>query len=1212
MKRRDFIKLTSITGTITLINPLDIFPRQGQVFNPNLELEKLFLSPSNDAGVSVVWHWTGGIVTKEGITADLENMAASGINNVLWFSFQPGGMGGTSTTDIKPTQQLTPEWWNLVTHMINESKRLGINIAPHINSSWGPAGGPWITPELSQQTLAWSELNVEGGVPFEGIIPQPKRPQISSGRRSSEPTTPEEIAARKILDSYYRELGVVAFPVPPDWEETSVTRNAVLTTDLPITDLKKAMDPANNESVVNTEKKGYIQFSFEKPFTLRSVTVTHGPALTAGTSPYRPAHSMEVQAGNDGVTFKKIGNLEPMLNGWQTNVSSLTHTVTETTAQYFRLIHNPVHPIGYDESFRTGSRQSGGDFKNMVEPLSFANIILSSTPTVHHLPAKNASQWGRGRLVTDNEIPASSCVQLSDIIDLTDKLKEDGSIDNWTPPSGKWRIMRFGYVSENEQTGGGLQGDKFSVEATTKTFYNWFQLIRDHTNAPDIINILNVDSWEAGSQNWSPVMREEFNKRRGYDVLKYLPAMTGVMVGSASITESFLLDLRRTIADLITDNFYGTLYKLCHENNAKLASEVTMPTMCNDGMDYYRNTDWTGGEFWVRSNGCWKEYDIADAVSGARLYGKKITYAEAYTGGSWDEHPFSLKAMGDYHFTAGINRLILHVWNEQYIPDRVPGIPGAGTPFNHLNTWWKPASKTWIDYIRRCQALLQEGLPVIDAVYFIGENLPSRALVPKKMGTGFNTDPEMPEGYMSDSINRHALINLTSVKDGTICLESGMKYRMLILRPEDVVLSPGVISKIRDLVNDGAILVAPKPTGSSSLEQGEAGRQLISKISAEVWGNIDGKNITENKYGKGRVFWGMPMDRILSLLGIEPDFKVLSLTNSLTGEPVVVDMDEPGGTVAVLTGADRKGWGIKVYHKYGEGFDYYFVSNQEYYPVKTELSFRINGYLPEFWHADTGTIENVPVWKEENGRTIIPIDFDASASVFVLFRKPANNLDHVVAIEGSQNLKLQMVEGTLQAWASQSGQWSLSTGIGESLKINVKSVPDVIPVPGQWQVSFPLKDSIKEIQLTEGSWDKNSDNDIKYFSGTAVYKKEISLTKKQIAKNQRLFIDLGDVRNVAQVSLNNKDLGVLWKAPYIVDITEAAIAGVNRLEIKVTNTWTNRLIGDAGLPEEQRTTYMASGGSRRGSVSADSPTVPSGLLGPVQINTWVLSKVTGL
>ena len=1219
MDRRTFIQTTcAAAGALTFT---DLTLESQAAVSP---LERAFRNPPEDAGLSIVYHWTGGAVTREGITADMEGIAASGIKVVNWFYFD--GAGPANAEGIPTPACLTPEWWGYVEHLMREARRLNLIVAPHVCSSWGPAGSAAITPELSQQQLVWSEQDVPGGQPFAGILPKPERPptQARGGGRGG-PTFPPS------WRGYYRDLAVLAFPIPAGWNETSVTRKAAVTSTLPISDLAKAADPKNNERVVTTDKGGWLQFTFEAPFTLRAVTVNPGVALSGpggggvgmtGANPYRIAHGLEVQASDDGTAFRKIGQLNPMGNGWQTRgVNALTHTVTETTARHFRLVYAPGPPLGYDEGMRTGTRTGGGDFANLIEPLGLASVLLSSTPAVHHLPCKNMTTWGWSRLATDAETSASACVPLSSIVDLTQKMQEDGTIEGWTPPGpGAWRVQRIGYTTQLTSTGGGLQCDKLSADAARVVFHSWFGEIRKRIPDSDtFITVLNIDSWEGGSQNWSPLLAREFQTRRGYDVTRYLPCMTGVVIESPSTTESFLLDLRRTISECIAENHYGSMYRLAHEHGAIVMSEAVNPAIAVDGMEYCQFTDWVGSEFWVRAGQNWKPNDVRDATAGGRIYGKKVNFSEAFTGGGWQDHPFALKAMGDHHYTEGVNRMMLHVWNEQYVPTRAPGVPGAGTPFNHTNTWWS-AGQGWRNYMTHAQALLQEGDPVADILYFAGEDIPCRSILHPKQGSAWAADPAPPDGYTHDTINRDGLLRLTTVQNGRIVVNRALSYRVLVLRASEPYLTPKVAAKLKELVESGAVVIGPRPTWSPSLEQGAAGQEAVKQVAARLWGNIDGKTVTENRVGKGRVYWGKPLKDVLAALGVEPDVEFSKLVDAATGKPVKVTMDSRTGTNPVLVGAERKGWAVEYLHKQGQGYDFYFLSNQEYFPVSTDVSFRVTGRIPELWYADTGTIVDAPVWREQGGRTVVPLDLDPAGSVFVVFRTSSAAADPIVDASGGKGLRLKRTAAGLETWAAANGQWTLKAKSGRSLPITASGVPAPIVLSGMWNVSFLLKSQPKQLELAAGSWTNHGDEDVKHFSGTAIYKRTFNLPPERKAAGQRLVLDLGDVQNLARVRLNGQDLGVLWKAPYAVDITVAAVAGANRIELEVTNTWFNRLAGDVGKPPEQRVTWAGAVGRAFGGGGAPgaaaTPTVPplqpAGLIGPVRVVSEIKVGSQGL
>ncbi|MBN2480789.1 MAG: twin-arginine translocation signal domain-containing protein [Bacteroidales bacterium] len=1210
MERRDFIKATGAAGAFFVIaTPESLRALAEGRMQP--ELENSFINPLRADGPWVVWHWTNCNQTKEGVTSNLEAMAATGIAGATLFSFPPGN----GTVVENPAAPLTPEWFDLVNHAVTEAGRLGITLAVQISAGWATAGGSWIPPELSQQQIVWSELTVDGGKPFRGKLARPKRPSANGQTGRGGEYIPQS------WNDYYRDLNVLAFPIPWDWEQTNINCNAKITTNLPVTNLAKLVDPNNTEIVLITDQAGWIQFAFDQPFTLRTVTINPG-----GYN--RPAHSMELQASEDGVVYRRIRNLEPMISGWQTNLPVLSHTVPQTTARFFRLIYNPGPPLAFDRHARRdswpvvttavpkeGTTQSGTESINildLIDRLALASIELSSTARVHNWEGKTALVWGRSRRIISDEMPDSTCVPLDSITDLTDLMDEDGSI-NWQPPEGKWKIMRFGYTTMARTNGSGigqgLEADKFSADGARIAFEGWYGRILEHVGprlTANVVKMLNVDSWECGSQNWSPVFRDEFSARRGYDLTKYLPLMAGVPVESADVTEGFLFDVRRTIADLISDNFFGTLNKFAHAKGSLLNTEAVCPTMMSDGMLVHKNVDVTCSEFWADTWHNWKPCDIREATSAAHIYGKQIVMAEAYTGGGhWTEHPYDLKVLGDLHFADGINRFMIHLWAAQPFPRRKPGVTGAaGTYFNEHTTWIKPG-RAWVEYLRRCQSLLQTGITVCDALYFIGEEVPCRALIPPHYGSYYVTEPALPEGYNYDSINQDALLNHAGVKNGMIVLPSGVSYRVLVMHP-DRLITPQLANKIRDLVAAGAQVVGPKPLGSPSLEMYGSANAEVKAVADDLWGNMNGVNVTERVYGSGRIFWGMSLEEVFERIGVEPDLLFLNQRETLTGNPYKATAFEPQGINPTALGSDRKGWGLRWNHRTTNGYDFYFISNQEQMVLSAEVSFNITGRIPELWHADTGMTEDAPVWREENGRIIIPMEFDPAGSVFIMFRRSSEDVDQVIEVTGGQKtggskLKLKVMDGSLERWASENGKWNLKTKSGQNIAVNASGVPVPVPVEGDWDITFPLLTGVtKQVKLRPGSWTEQADEDIKYFSGTAIYAKDITLTEQQLSEGKKLYLDLGEVKNLAEVKVNGKNLGVVWKPPYRVNMTDVAATGVNRIEIEVTNTWHNRLARDAELLEEERQTWVLGGNVRAGAAL-----VPGGLLGPVEIKTMV-------
>jgi (4-O-methyl)-D-glucuronate---lignin esterase len=1094
-------------------------------------LAKVFANPPPGASPGAYWYWLGGNVTREGITADLEAMRAAGIWNPVLFAI---GKSGPDTLIQPPADALTPLWWEMVEHAANEAERLGLILSLNCCDGWATASGPWITPELSMQHVVWSETTVAGGRRFDEVLPRPPAKY-----------------------DYYREIATIAVPCPPEWDETSFTRGAQITSNLPlkVSDAQVLSDPDNVIEVVDTPQSGWIGYAFEQPFTLRSVRVHTPPAPGFSPGVYRAANSLEVQASDDGKTFRRIGSLEYPRHGWQTDLTTLTHAVPRTTARYFRLVHTEIpSDLPYEEEYDFGQDNR----------LRLFSVVLSSEPRIHHLQGKSAEVWAISRRTTAEDVPDSDCVRLESIVDLSSKLDVASGRLAWDAPAGRWRVLRVGYTttgSRNSAAGGaqGLECDRFSPRAARLQFDSWFGLALQKVGARaagKVLHVLHVDSWEAGSQNWSPEFAAGFARLRGYDLLPYIAVLTGVPVTSADVSERVLLDLRRTINDLMQAGFYGPLAQLTHEHGCLFSGEPPNPTFPSDGLEYAARIDWPMGEFWLRTPRNDKPTDIKDAVSGARVYGKRIAAAEAFTQGRilWNEHPFTFKQLGDRKYCAGINRLMLHLYAHQPWLDRAPGITlsGIGTFFSRTQTWWRPG-KAWFDYLRRSQSLLQEGLAVADVCYFTGENIPARSLLSRQLSV------PLPDGYAYDCINRDALLHLADVRDGWIVLKSGARYRVLVL-PDEVSMTPEIALKLRELVRAGAVVLGPRPRRSPSLMGFPGCDATVREVAEELW-------------GLGRVVSDKSLDALLAELDLTPDVRIEAVTAvaaesgpswnaAVPGEPPEID--------------EKMTWNSFWTHRRGPDWDLYFIANPLRSTFRPTLSFRVTGREAQVWHADRGEVIPVePVHAgtgEEPGRTSIGLQLDPAGAVFVFF----------------------------------------GGGRGKPRHPARPGYPDAPPRPagghldlaGPWRARFTDRlDSPLEITFDKlVSWSSHTHPDVKYYSGTATYILDFAVTPELLKGWARL--DLGEVRDLVEVRLNDIDLGVLWKPRFEVAISQALRVGQNKLELAVTNTWRNRIIGDYGKPDHERKAFVVPR-LRKGEEwlpgGPGTELSPAGLLGPVKV-----------
>ena len=1116
---------------------LNLFALQGYAqtkSNTNDQLKQAFIHPPEDAKPWIYWYWMQASVSKEGITADLQSMKDEGIEGAYLMPIKGPANPPYMTP---PIVQLSKPWWEMVKFAMSEADRIGVKLALHDCDGFAVAGGPWITPELSMQKIVWTKTLVSGGKMSHDTL---AKPQSYKG--------------------YYQDIKIFAYPSP---EGSVITTKTIVPKFTASTgaDVQYLAVPGNKTNF-STSEPCWIQLSFEQPFTCRSLIIH------TNASNYE-SERLLVETSDDGINFKPLTRLEPPRHGWQDGDAPITNEIVPTTAKYFRFVYNKAGSEPGSEDL---------DFAKWKPSLRLSGIELSAEPHIHQYEGKTGEVWRVSKRTNTQQLPNDLCIPKDKIIDITDKLDANGKL-NWVVPEGNWTILRIGHTSTGHTnvTGGagaGLECDKFNPAAVTLQFNSWFGEAVKQAGpelAKRVLKIFHVDSWEAGSQNWSPVFAEEFKKRRGYDLMPYLPVMTGVPVQSAAVSEKVLSDVRATIAELVSDNFFGTMAKLAHKQGCSFSAESVAPTMVSDGMLHYSQVDIPMGEFWLRSPTHDKPNDILDAVSGGHIYGKNIIQAEAFTELRlmWDEHPAMLKAIADREFVLGINRFTFHVDVHNPWLNRKPGmtLDGIGTFFQRDQTWWKPG-KAWVQYIQRCEAMLQVGHPVTDIAVFTGEETPRRAILPDRLVStlpgifgeervkseairlankgepmriipdGVSSSANMAEpqqwinhmrGYAYDSFNLDALLRLATVHNGRVELPGGASYSVLVIpgahamSPDSSLMSPQAIKKIKQLIDEGATVIwDAHPTQAP----GMADDAVVKQVADEILN-------TSNT--KGKVIIGPYNNETFDKLGITRDFIVTDSSGRY---------------------ADNIAWN----HRKGAGFDSYFISNQTGKQRTITLSLRASGKVPELFDPLTGEIKTAGNWKIENGRTVLSIKLDGSGSVFVVLKQLAST---------TSNQKYK--------------NWYTVKSV-QTLKENwIVKFDKAFGGPEQPVVFNKLND-----------WSSSKNDAIKYYSGTAGYNQTFNWEGSKQADN--IWLDLGKVDNLAEVYINGINCGTAWIYPYRVNISKALKNGKNQIEVKVTNTWANRLIGDHNLPQDKQITWTNAAYRLDGK-----PLLPAGLLGPVQI-----------
>ncbi|MBO7683161.1 MAG: hypothetical protein J6T51_00365 [Kiritimatiellae bacterium] len=1123
-----------------------------------LTLEEGFKAPPDSAKPHTWYHMMNGNVTKEGITCDFEALAKAGIGGVQMFdagcAIPPGPMKFNSD-----------DWFDMFAHAHREAKRLGLEICIPNCSGWSSSGGPWNPPANGMKVVRFTETAAKGPSRFSGKLPREKKD-----------------------NGFYDDIAVLAYPTP--------------------------------------KGKAKISNLAEKTFAAR------------------------------------------------------------------------------------------GSVKRDAKPVA-----------------------------------ADAVVAKDSVIDLTSMMKKDGTLE-WDVPAGDWTILRIGYICNGRcnhpasEKGKGLEVDKLSASAMDYHFDQYVtRLCKTLGIEPGKIgetgfNNILVDSYEVNVQNWTQGFDKTFEKRMGYSLVRYLPVFAGRIVGSTEETERFLEDFRRVVADLFAENYAGRLTELCHQHGL-LCSIEPYGNCPADNLQYGQDIDIPMAEYWsTAARGAHHSGNIGNsrlAATLAHVWGRRYAATESFTaspgpGGRWLTTPYHIKAQGDKVFAAGINRIIYHRFTHQPWPGNkyLPGMTMGrwGMHLDRTQTWW-PLANDWFRYQARCQWMLQEGTFAADVLFWCGEEVP--------LG---GTDTNLPAGYDYDYCATKAFMAL-KVVNGRVVTPGGVSYALLVL-PKTDTMSKACVRKVGELLDAGAkICSVSRPMRTPGLRGWMGGPRSVAasdgtepvppyqSLVASVWS----KGVIKKSAGDA-----------IAELGIAPDF--------ICEQPDVSWIHRTGGSrsVAASDGTEPV-----------PPADWYFVALDNATPTKFEASFRQTGRIPEVWDAETGSIREASAWREENGRTIVSLDYPISGSAFVVFRKGratarphttgvkatvsvrpdpklpekthtlvikkaeygvfdgaerpecanvtklikpgvtvvANNASmggdpsfgnvkqlevrytlngkaksDIVAegakyclpkgaqligawyglidpewrapegptvVDVTEKLASLVKDGTINvaaenelagcdplfktvkkmivtyvydgkettatfrehdsfklpankiapppppdwewrdgkilAWQPMSADVAMSDGTTKK----VAAIPPAgVAVPGPWRVAFPAgwEAPASTTFDTLVRWDEHDDPGIKYFSGTATYRKQVNLdvgcrksNAASTCQGDRVMLDLGVVKNFAEVTVNGKKFPVLWKPPFRLDITDAVkTASVQQqacidLEVKVTNLWPNRLIGDDRL-----------------------------------------------
>lgn len=1052
-----------------------------------------FVDPPDEARPRAWWHWMDGNIDPAGIERDLRWLHATGVRGAQVFD---GGMGGPLVVP-SPVRPGAPEWHRAVDAAVETAGALGMELAVATSSGWSASGGPWVAPGDAMKKVVWSEREITGGGPIEVALPPV--PAVAGAFQDS-----PRWGAEGATGAFAVDWRVLAFPSDA---ARAVLEPGAVHASAPVDATSCLTDGAFGPALAlprdpDRWSSAWIEQEFDEAVTVRSVTVGLPGPRGFGAAP--PPDAI-LQASDDGVDYRDVAVLPP------STIPARTAGFPAVTARRFRLVLSAASAAEALPPVAAGVRLPPVLRKS--DAFLVSEFALRTAGRVHVAEAKA----GFGVVPDYHAVPTpadarTGAIDPASVVDVTGHV--DDGVLRWTPPEGEWTVLRLG-ASLTGQTNGpapadatGLEVDKLDgerVRAYLATHLERFGVERGGaaSGAPRFSALLS-DSIEAGSQNWTEAILEQFRRRRGYDPTSRLPALAGLIVGSPDETDRFLYDYRRTIAELYADEYFGTLADEAHRRGMTHYAEALEDgrPQLGDDLAMRARADVPMGAMWTFDprEGPRPTYvaDLKGAASVAHVHGRRWVGAEAFTSFDrpWSWTPRTLKHVADLQLSLGVTRFCIHTSPHQPIAAPPPGIalaPFLGQAFTVHETW-SDMARPWIDYLARCSAVLSAGSAAVDLAVFVGEEAPVTGLFEHRL------DDAVPPGFDFDYVGADALRDVLRVDGGAI-VSDGAAYRALFLGGSSERMTLPTLRAIERLLDSGATVIGARPTDTPSLADDPA---EFDAVCERIWGG---------RRDRGRVVPSRDVAGALRVLGWRPAFEV-------DGPPV--------RRIARLVDGRRVS----------------FLANPSDESIRLLLR-SAEPWSPVAW--DPVEVRERPIEESADGDVLIELEPFGSAFVIaspVIGAAAAPTPAHVTA------LRLE-------------GEWSL--------RLPGRPAASAAPDPRLW-----------------------TDLDERGFSGVGTYRLEFDVSPAELVAD-RLVLDLGTVRDLARVRLNDLDCGVAWTEPFRLDVTAALRPGRNVLEVDVATPWRNRLIAEAASPSGEIAAPMA---------AVFEPTaepIPAGLAGPVRL-----------
>ncbi len=1099
-----------------------------------------FLNPPHSARPQTWWHVMYGNISREGIEKDLREMADKGYGGAILFSVNVSAPKG-------PVRFASPEWYEMFSHAVKTARECGIELGVQNCDGFSEAGGPWVGLEDSMKLLACSKIHAKGKGAIQNLrLPKPHAKM-----------------------DFYKDIAVVAYParrplkapmletlesVRPANAETLFDKNGdaakafdgEFETSLRVLPNSKKMDMFDMQTKLASVEEYGVLLSFKRPYE------AGGIYLNLGWEWILP-YDVVLESSNDGKNFEKVADIE-----FSSGEAWLPFAPRK--AKFWRLMRvmpkdakgkNPNELVIREVELAPASRElANGSYINGQRAKSLMDAFANRA-----LPPDTET----------DTTPDGMRIKASEVLVFKNALDSRGNF-KWRVPPGEWRIVHVGYTTSGKMNhpctpeGRGLEIDKMSAAAYKRHFEHYMQKMIGAAGEPrgDVLKYVQIDSWECGNQNWTQALDEKFFEKNGYSYFSYFPALLGETVGSASESERFFADLRRTTASLVASNFYGQIGKSGGGSGIRSIIEPNGDAFSSDKYSLFKHADIPQDEIWQGYRNPARDFYTNDtlkkrgifgyAQSVGHFYGKKFIGCESLTqrNGNWAETPRQLKGTIDLIFMQGFNLIQLHCWPHQP-DDSVPGwgMGPWGTPISRKQTWW-PMSKPFFSYIARMQYMLQQGRAGSRILVLATDGVPESGLT------------NLPDNFEADSIDGEGVRRHLKLENGKFVSPGKMEYELLAVSPVQF-FSVETLRALKKYVEEGGSICGHKKERYATLVGGRKAREEWSRLNSELFGAGGAQAVAQ--IGKGKVFRNYQANDAARLMGMRAS----------------VEFEGNGAKENIR-------WLRRV-----SGKDQWFwILNGSGKPAAFVAKFAVSGMNAEIWCPESGERICAVAAAESDGRTLLPLSLPSQTGVFVVFKEGNKNVAPVRAysIGGMERFpkplysgsladepRLRLSDGAPSAEFFGRGYVEAILAGGEKVAASVASVPEpqllAPPFLVEFNEAFGVPKSVVFDKLE--SWTEHPNLGVKNYSGIARYSKEFDASAP--ARGERAYLEFDNISEIAEIFINGKSAGVIWKPPFRIEIGKLLKDGRNKLEIDVANTWVNRCLYDSTLPKQERITW---------------------------------------